>query len=257
MSSNLQWSGTTRITSDTQKNNSFSAFSLVELLVILAVCAMLLAMLLPATQRAREGARLDACLDNLRQVMLATFNYESKLGTLPPAFTVNPAGERLQSWRTLLLPQLGRQDLFDIVDQSQPWDAPVNAAARDTALHLYTCPSFDGPITQTTYLGLVGPASAFLGSEPRKLPASRAIRKKTVYLVDAVAGDAVPWMAPKDTDQETVLAYGPETRTNHPGVIHTAFFDGHIEPVLLDIDREVLRGMLNLDEGEVNEVVKE
>jgi hypothetical protein len=212
---------------------------------------MLLAMLLPATQRSREGARLDVCRDNLRQVMLATFNYESKRGRLPPAFTVNPAGERLHSWRMLLLPQLGRQELFDSVDQSQPWDTTANARARETAMPLYACPSVELAAGQTTYLGIVGPDCAFLGSEARKLPASWPVRKSTVYLVDAVASDAGPWMAPSDTDQETVLAYGPETRTNHPGVIHAAFLDGHIKPVFLDVDREVLREMLTLDEGEV------
>ena len=68
--------------------NGFQArrggFTLVELLVVIAIISMLVTMLLPAVQSAREAARKMACSNNIRQVGLATLNYESSQGELPP-----------------------------------------------------------------------------------------------------------------------------------------------------------------------------
>src|SRR5262244_2375336 len=86
------------------------AFTLVELLVVIAIIGILVALLLPAIQAAREAARRAQCSNNLKQMGLATLNFESSRKLLPP----ERVADHQQTWMVLLLPymeetQLGSQ----------------------------------------------------------------------------------------------------------------------------------------------------
>ncbi|MBN2022290.1 MAG: DUF1559 domain-containing protein [Pirellulales bacterium] len=92
-----------------------AAFTLVELLVVIAIIGVLIALLLPAVQAAREAARRLACSNNLKQIALGCANYESSHRAFPPAF-------RLLDWNnwrrghnifTYILPQLEQQSIYD------------------------------------------------------------------------------------------------------------------------------------------------
>ncbi len=132
-----------------------SAFTLVELLVVIAIIAILVAMLLPAVQAARAAARRMQCVNNLKQVALGVVNYEAARKCLPPAGLVGPPTPncRMQdrhfdpqsspqiSWLALILPYLEEASLFDqfdlkrnIIDQ-----APREPQAIEVATFL--CPS--------------------------------------------------------------------------------------------------------------------
>src|SRR5262245_60477006 len=95
-----------------RQRNFRSAFTLVELLVVIGIIGLLVALLLPAIQAAREAARRSQCSNNLRQIGVALHNYQSALKHFPPA-TVVPRGQTFEPWSThvRLLPYLEEQSL--------------------------------------------------------------------------------------------------------------------------------------------------
>src|ERR1700691_3086663 len=98
-------------------------FTLVELLVVIAIIGVLVALLLPAVQQAREAARRSQCSNNLKQQALAVQNFASAFGTLPSS--VRPPGGARISWLTQTLPYLDQQGLYDKYDQTQNWSTSV------------------------------------------------------------------------------------------------------------------------------------
>jgi hypothetical protein len=126
------------------------------------------ALLLPAVQAAREAARRSQCVNNLKQIGLAMHNYEAVNQVLPPAFTLDPAGKPLLSWRVLLLPYLEEQSLYEQFKLDEPWDSPNNKPLMEKMPNVFQCPSLakpgPGPGT-TVYQVLIGPGTLFEKSE--------------------------------------------------------------------------------------------
>ncbi|MEX0978004.1 MAG: DUF1559 domain-containing protein [Pirellulales bacterium] len=129
-------------------------FTLIELLVVIAIIGLLVALLLPAIQAARESARRTHCLTNLEQIGLALQHYADAHRRLPPAstsdvdfgvwsFAADP-NIHLHSWRSLILPFVEDSTLHGMVDYTISALAPGNRLAAATVVTLYRCPSFDG-----------------------------------------------------------------------------------------------------------------
>jgi prepilin-type N-terminal cleavage/methylation domain-containing protein/prepilin-type processing-associated H-X9-DG protein len=122
-----------------------AAFTLVELLVVIAIIGILVALLLPAIQAAREAARRAQCQNNMRNIIEAALNYESSYEYLPPGRygcdQFNPpnctptAHERAASGFLTMLPFLEEQALYDSIDWTNgPWKTPNDVPERDTPL---------------------------------------------------------------------------------------------------------------------------
>jgi prepilin-type N-terminal cleavage/methylation domain-containing protein len=122
------------------------AFTLVELLVAIAIIGLLVALLLPAIQAAREAARRNSCKNNLKQVAVAMHNFESSFGKLPPGYeyAAGPQGnERGYSWGAWLLPYMELSALYDGIDFHKPVFDAVNAALRTEHIQILLCPTDD------------------------------------------------------------------------------------------------------------------
>jgi type II secretory pathway pseudopilin PulG len=227
-----------------------AALTLVELLIVIAIVGIVIALLLPMSRSSREAARRNSCMNNLKQVAIALHNYKEEHGTLPPAYTVDEQGNRLHSWRTLILPQLEQAALYKTIDLTKPWDDPANIKARETVVEVYQCPSSAASENLTNYLAVVSPNCAFAGSEARKLSDVTDGLEHTIGVVEVRADRAVPWMSPHDVGPDAVIELLNNKEFNHPGIMTTAFLDGHTTTVYEDIDPAILRGMLTIAGGE-------
>jgi prepilin-type N-terminal cleavage/methylation domain-containing protein/prepilin-type processing-associated H-X9-DG protein len=138
-----------------------NGFTIVELLVVLAITGVLIALILPAVQSAREAARGLSCLNNLRQIGLAIHNYEASHRTFPsgcvgcrPPSNVHPStfSYRMFSWNCLILPYLEQENLHSKIDFSVGHFELRNLEAAGTELPVFLCPSMSttkrkGPTT--------------------------------------------------------------------------------------------------------------
>ncbi|HUG66446.1 MAG TPA: DUF1559 domain-containing protein [Pirellulaceae bacterium] len=156
-------------------------FTLVELLVVIAIIGILMALLLPAVQAAREAGRRMQCGNNLHQLAIATHNYHDVHGRFPPGFLLeNITSLSGPFWSAMLLPQLEQGVLFDTIEFGAPWDVDrsPNELACATFLPAFRCPSSTAVKHMTlqgitdrvpsNYLGCAtGIASRESGPDPR------------------------------------------------------------------------------------------
>jgi len=119
------------------------AFTLVELLVVIAIIGILVALLLPAIQAAREAARRTQCGNHLKQMTLATLNYENALKELPPIYVYvddNP-NKPQHGFHTFILPYLEYQSLHDRYDFKLRWSDEPNKTLGLTDIPEFICPT--------------------------------------------------------------------------------------------------------------------
>jgi prepilin-type processing-associated H-X9-DG protein len=214
--------------------------------VVLACGGILLALLLPAVQAAREAARRAQCMNNLRQIASALLNYESAHGRFPAAGATGKDGKPMQSWRVAILPYVERNDLYEKYDPKEPWNSPKNQAIAASMPAYYRCPSDPkaSPTSQqTSYVMIAGEG----GVEARGTDyiAAHSGTSDTILVIE-VPDSEVHWMDPPDmTIDEIIERIKRRDRRGHPGGFNVAFCDGHTQFIRDDIAPETLRALAN------------
>ena len=154
-----------------QKRSTPTGFTLVELLVVVAIIGILIGMLLPAVQQVREAARRTQCLNNLAQIGLALQNFEYAHQHFPagvieskgPILSV-PNGQHV-SFLVPILPYMEQQGVFDNFDIEAGTYAAVNAAAREIVIPTYICPSFGTRMNTNSTAAMTNYVGCHHGSE--------------------------------------------------------------------------------------------
>jgi prepilin-type N-terminal cleavage/methylation domain-containing protein/prepilin-type processing-associated H-X9-DG protein len=121
-------------------------FTLIELLVVISIIALLIGLLLPAVQSAREAARRMQCTNNLKQLGLAINNYEASLGGLPPTSVIvrRPGGALwTANWgpHARILPFLEQTSIFNAINLDSAYGLLDNSTATGQDIAAYLCPS--------------------------------------------------------------------------------------------------------------------
>lgn len=161
------------------------AFTLVELLVVIAIIGILVALLLPAVQAAREAARRLQCSNQLRQIGIACHNYHDTMGMFP---TVRHAATDM-SYLAQILPFMEQVQLRDLINEEAHWSDVSNDAAEATVVPTFQCPSTGNQLP--AYIGGVGDITSSLDMSP--------LRAHYVGIMGAKFGCVDSW--PKGTPQ--------------------------------------------------------
>jgi prepilin-type N-terminal cleavage/methylation domain-containing protein/prepilin-type processing-associated H-X9-DG protein len=197
-------------------------FTLIELLVVMAIIAVLIGLLLPAVQAAREAARRTQCVNNLKQIGLAIHNYESSIGCIPPGYLSGPGIGFCDpdtgdwgpgwGWLTVLLPGVEQGNLYNSLNINRVcWDA-ANTTSVQFAPLVYLCPSANNP---SLTVGIM---------DPNQNLWQNAVFGRANYVHNVGMNDV--WSAPATVnyDDPVTGANGPMYRNSH--VTFAAVTDG-------------------------------
>lgn len=237
-----------------------SAFVIVGVVVVsVLLCAGIgsVAMLAPAVGGARGAAQRMQCSNNLKQISIALLNYHDVHREFPPAYTVDENGNKLHSWRTLILPYLEQDALYRQIDFDKPWDDPANIGFASMVIPAYQCPS-DQPQNPagTSYMAVVGPETMWPGETSTQLASITDGTSNTLMVVE-VRDRTNSWMEPVDLDYDKLrmMINGDGNGvicSHHANGANVAMGDGSVTFIADMIDSKMLRAMLTAQGGEDN-----
>ncbi len=225
--------------------------------VVLFSCGgILVALLLPAVQSAREAARRAQCTNNLKQIGLAMHNYQATYRCFPPAYIPDAKGRPMHSWRVLLLPFLEEQPLYNRYRFDEPWDGPNNRVLANAIVNVYRCPSNASKTSTPTtdYVMIVGPDSISDGPSATQFRDIEDGMSNTILVVE-VAKSNIPWMKPQDLDAKSYdftvdKPQGQGIGSNHPAGANVLFADGSVRWLPSSILPDQVKAMTTIAGGE-------
>jgi len=213
---------------------------------VLFVCGgVLVALLLPAVQSAREAARRMQSANNIKQIVLAMHTYHDLHKEFPPAVVKDKDGKPLYSGMVCLLPMLEESSLYEQFDKDKAWDSPENLPLSSRNMPVFMDPSNSNTTAgRTDYLLITGKNSV-LEDTPGMRHGLGTIQdgSANTMVVIEVKGNA-SWAAPNTWDISKPFD------GSHPGVVQVGMADGSVHAISRNIDRETLRRLIEKNDGQ-------
>jgi hypothetical protein len=207
-------------------------------------------MMLPAMMGARQAARRNEGMNNLKMIALGILNYHDVNKSLPAHANYSEDGKPLLSWRVHILPYVEQNELYKQFHLDEPWDSEHNKQLIAQMPDVFKAPGVPLEPGKTNYLAVVGEACAFNGTKDG-LPLQDITdgTSKTISVVEADPDQAVEWTKPDDLD------FNAEAPKAGLGKIHktgwnAVFLDGHVMYISNDIDDNAVRAGMTRAGGE-------
>jgi prepilin-type processing-associated H-X9-DG protein len=215
----------------------------------MATIGIMIALLLPAVQAAREAARRAASTNNMKQIMLALHNYAAVHKAFPARANFDANGKPLLSWRVHILPFLDQEALYKQFHLDEPWDSEHNRKLIPMMPMVYQNPSSSMTPGMAHYLGVAGKGLAFDGTEGLTFGSIKDGTSNTIVLVEVNRDRTVEWTRPDDWNydpQQPMVGVGDA----HPGGFNVGFADGAVRFLSNTLDLNVFKAMLTVAGGE-------
>lgn len=200
----------TNVSESTKPHQRLGVGDAVRMLIVVFIFGWVVVFLFGPALESPSSRPMPPCRRNLKQLTIALHNYHEEFRCLPPAWTEAEDGTRLHSWRTLLLPYMGHENLYKQIRLDEPWDSVHNGRIatefRTEVAKMFRCPNApaeDKQIDNTSYLTIVGPQTV---SRTSKRVSFRDIvdgSSNTVWVIE-VASSNIHWMEPRDIPIETL-----------------------------------------------------
>lgn len=210
---------------------------------------VMMALLLPAVQAAREAARRARATSNLREIGLALHQHESEHKRLPAAASYDKEGKALLSWRVHILPHLDQQALYKQFHLDEPWDSEHNRKLIPQMPEIYVSPGDALEGGKTRFLLPTGKAALFDGREGPSFAQITDGSANTIMVVEASAERAVEWTRPEDLEIDAAQP-AKGLRGARSGGFLATFADGHSAIVADSVDPGMLKALFTPRGGE-------
>jgi len=239
-------------------------FTLGGMFVLVAVVALLLGLLLPAINAAREAGRRSQCINNLKMIGIAMHNYHDCHRALPLGYTPDEQMRPRSSWRIAVFPFMESSDIYDRYHHYEPWNSRSNMQVGNFPNRAYQCPSEPACGVNTSYVAVLGPRTAWPAPKASQFQEYTRGTVNTI-LIPEMSESGIHWMEPRDLQFDVmefkIFAPSPLRSSSgrgsrqalssaHPGGAQAVFADAHVEFLSAEISSDVLREMFLIGKGE-------
>jgi prepilin-type processing-associated H-X9-DG protein len=236
-----------------RKGNSFTLaadLSKNPQLASVTTIGMLVGLLLPAVQAAREAARRAQSINNLKQIGLAMHNFHSVQDRFPARAVFDKQGKPLLSWRVQILPYLEEQALYNQFHLDEPWDSEHNRKLIPLMPAVYQNPSVSAQPGMASYLAVCGKGLAFDGDKGRRLADFTNGTSRAILVVEADPDRAVTWTKPDDWQYNADKPLAGLGQAHPGGVFNVLFADGSVHTIFKTMDPKAFYALLTIARGE-------
>ena len=241
--------------------SSSSAGMIVLILAVVGVLSMcvvipiLMALILPAVQKAREAARRSVDMNNMRQISIALDMYVNTHNAYPPPYVTDADGKPLYSWRVLILPYLDQDALYSRYKLDEAWDSPNNKPLSDTVIKIFQNPAEENLVEPlTNYVVVQGKETMFPPDGKMTYGNIKDGTANTIMVVE-ISGSDIHWAEPRDLDFNTMSFdindfSGQGISSTFSGGAHVTFADGSVHLLPVGTDPNQVKAAITASGGE-------